>query len=297
MYFGNLFAFIAYTFGLTFIFSKTFSYHANGQLTQFPESFKFGSASASYQVEGAWDADGKGPNIWDDLCHQHPDYVNGRANGNDASKSYELYKEDVRLLKEAGMQFYRFSISWSRVMPKGDTATINEPGLRYYDNLINELIANGIEPMVTMYHWDLPSALQEWGGFTNPAIIDYFVDYANLLYSRYGDRVTKWLTFNEPSMVCDAGYGYGSFAPLIQSPGVGVYLCSHHLLIAHAKAYELYQAKYKRPNGKVGIVINCGMSWPKDSNSQQDKVAAETALQFSVSLLILKVSCEFILKS
>ena len=228
------------------------------------------------------------------MCHQHPDYVNGRANGNDAAKSYELYKEDVRLLKEAGMQFYRFSISWSRVMPRGDTANINEAGLRYYDNLINELIANGIEPMVTMYHWDLPSALQEWGGFTNPAIIDYFVDYAELLFRRYGDRVKKWLTFNEPSMICDAGYGEGSFAPLVHSPGVGVYLCSHHLLIAHAKTYDLYKDRFKRPDTKLGIVINCGMTWPKDSNRPQDYVAAETSLQFAVSFLIAKIFCFFL---
>ena len=170
-------------------------------------------------------------------------------------------------------------------MPRGDPSNINEAGLRYYDNLINELLANGIEPMVTMYHWDLPQALQNWGGFTNPDIVDYFVNYADLLFRRYGDRVKTWLTFNEPSMVCDAGYGEGFFAPLVNSPGVGVYICSHYLLIAHAKTYDLYQAKYKRADGKVGIVINCGMTWPKDSNRQQDREAANTALQFAVRFL------------
>ena len=250
------------------------------QLTEFPSYFKFGSATAAYQVEGAWNVDGKGESIWDRLTHTQPSFINKNDNGDEAAKSYEYYKEDVKALKDAGMDFYRFSISWARVMSNGDSSSINEAGLKYYDNLIDELLANEIEPMVTMYHWDLPQALQQWGGFTNPVIVDYFVSYAELLFRRYADRVKVWATFNEPILICDSGYSSMSMAPLVNSPGIGVYLCSHHLLIAHAKVYDLYQKKYKQPGAKIGIVINCGYTWPLDPTKQGDVNAAARQLQF-----------------
>lgn len=180
------------------------------------------------------------------------------------------------------MDFYRFSISWSRVMSSGDSGTINEAGLQYYDNLIDELLLNEIEPMITMFHWDLPQALQEIGGMTNPLIVNYFEDYADLVFARYSDRVKYWSTFNEPIIICQHGYGNPDRAPFVYAPGVGNYLCSHHLLIAHAKIYELFHSKYQKEGNKLGIVISCGFSFPLDPNNPDDVAAAERALQFSV---------------
>lgn len=185
------------------------------------------------------------------------------------------------------MNFYRFSISWSRVMPNGDTSKLNEAGLKYYDKLINELIANGIEPMVTMYHWDLPQPIQDLGGLTNPYIIKYFTYYAEVLLKRYGDRVKTWITFNEPMRICEDGYGIADKAPFTYSPGVGNYLCGHHLLIAHANVYQLYQDKYKRPDGKVGITLDCEFYFPKDSTNEAHIQAAYRALQFNVCFVLI----------
>ncbi|GLH16867.1 Myrosinase 1 [Gryllus bimaculatus] len=131
----------------------------------------------------------KGENIWDHMVHEHPEYIRDNATGDIADDSYHKYEEDVRLLAELGSDFYRFSISWARILPKGDLSQINQLGINYYDNLINELLDKGIEPLVTMYHWDLPQALQELGGWPNPILVDYFEDYARLLIETYGDRV------------------------------------------------------------------------------------------------------------
>lgn len=133
---------------------------------------------------------GRGESVWDDITHRYPEKVVDGLNGDVSANSYEFYKEDVKALVEAGMNFYRFSISWSRVLPTGDISSINELGLQYYDDLINELIRNKIEPMVTMYHWDLPQRLQQLGGMPNPIIVDYFEQYAKLLFERYADRVS-----------------------------------------------------------------------------------------------------------
>lgn len=178
------------------------------------------------------------------------------------------------------MQFYRFSISWSRVMPAGDKSNLNEPGLQYYDNLINELLANGIEPMVTMFHWDLPQPIQELGGMTNPEIVYYFTYYAEVLFARYGDRVKVWTTFNEPMIICENGYGIPDRAPYVYAPGVGNYLCGYHILLANAHVYDLYQRSFKREDGKVGIVMNTEYSWPKDPTNPADVEAAERAMEF-----------------
>lgn len=133
---------------------------------------------------------GRGESVWDDITHRFPEKVADRTNGDESANSYEFYKEDVKALVEAGVHFYRFSISWSRVLPTGDISSINELGLQYYDDLINELVKNKIEPMVTMYHWDMPQRLQSLGGMPNPLIVDYFEQYAKLLFERYSDRVS-----------------------------------------------------------------------------------------------------------
>ena len=224
---------------------------------------------------------GKGPSIWDDMTHNFPEKIADKSNGDVAADSYNLYKEDVQMLKNSSMQFYRFSIAWSRVMSDGDYSSINEAGLLYYDRLIGELLENGIEPVVTMYHWDLPSKLQNLGGFLNPKIVDYFVAYADVLFKRYATRVKIWTTFNEPQIICENGYATAERAPLVNLPGIGGYLCAHHIILAHARVYDLYQKNYKEALGKIGLVISCGFKMPKDPNNPAHIDAANRVLQFN----------------
>lgn len=179
------------------------------------------------------------------------------------------------------MDYYRFSIAWSRVLPNGDTSSINEKGIAYYDTIIDELLANGIEPMVTMYHYDLPQALQLFGGLTNPIIISYFEAYANLLFERFGDRVKYWITFNEPGDFCPAGYGDSVHAPGIDAHGVGEYLCAHNVLKAHAVVYHTYRKRFAdRFQGKIGITISSRFLYSATNNTYD----VDRAMQFGVRL-------------
>lgn len=177
------------------------------------------------------------------------------------------------------MDFYRFSIAWSRVLPTGDRTNVNENGINYYNKLIDTLLERNVQPMIAMYHFDLPSALQSFGGFSNVLIVDYFQDYADLLFDRFGDRVKYWVTFNEPAEFCVRGYGHDHHPPAINAHGIGEYLCVHNVLKAHAVAYHLYKEKFsERFNGKIGISLD-SMFFYSDSN---DNVTVDRALQFSV---------------
>jgi len=247
----------------------------------FPDDFLWGAASSAYQVEGAWNVDGKGESIWDHVCHTDPDRILDRSNGDVAANSYEFYKEDVRALKHVGFNYYRFSISWPRVLPDGSNTNINDAGLQYYNKLINELLANDIQPIVTIYHWDMPQQLQDIGGMVNPVIVDYFVQYARLLFDYFGDRVKIWNTFNEPNIFCDFGYGRMMAAPFVNSHGVGNYLCAYHVLLANAKVYRLYHDHYNiDKTGKIGPVFQSHYYWPKDPKKKEDVEAANKILQF-----------------
>lgn len=168
------------------------------------------------------------------------------------------------------MNFYRFSISWSRVLPDGDISSVNEAGIKYYNKLINKILEYGLEPVVTMYHYDLPQELQKYGGLTNSIVISYFESYANLLFERFGDRVKRWITFNEPSSFCLQGYGSGSAAPMVQASGIGEYLCGNNVLKSHATAYRLYKKRYADLfHGKVGITLN-SLFFYSDTNNTDD---------------------------
>ncbi|XP_047121961.1 myrosinase 1-like [Schistocerca piceifrons] len=222
---------------------------ARGQNATFPDDFLFAVSSAAYEIEGGWDADGKGVSIWDTLTHDNSQYINDGSNGDVASDSYHKYEEDVQLVRDLGVDIYRFSISWARVLPVGDVSQINQAGVDYYNNLIDLLIANGIQPMVTMYHYDLPQPLQLLGGWTNPVVAQYFREYARFLFQTFGDRVKWWVTFNEPTTIA---FGYSSTdtnAPAIGAHGFGDYTAAHCILRSHAMAYRLYDQQFRAAQG------------------------------------------------
>lgn len=249
---------------------------------EFPVTFRFGSASSAYQIEGAWNIDGKGESIWDHLTHTRPDLIADGQNADVAANSYYQYEDDIKALLATGADYYRFSISWPRIMPDGDISSLNEAGLAYYDRLIDSLLANGIEPMITMYHWDLPQRLQDLGGWTNSYIVDYFEQYARVLYARYANRVKQWITFNEPDLFCLFGYSAEIFAPMVRAPGVGEYQCGHNVLLANARAYHIYADGGYRAQfgGTVGISLHTNMTMPMNAASASDVEAADRSMQF-----------------
>jgi beta-galactosidase len=243
----------------------------------FPKDFVWGTATSSYQIEGAAVLDGKGPSIWDAFS-AIPGKTHNNETGAIACDHYHKYKEDIQLMKDMGVTAYRFSIAWSRIMPTGKE-TINEEGINFYNNLIDELLTAGITPWVTLYHWDLPLALQlEDDGWLGDSISDHFEKYANLCFERFGDRVKNWITLNEPWVVAILGYGQGIFAPGRMSKSEP-YLAAHNLILAHAKAVNSYRNKFSYQNGKIGITNNCDWREPL-TDSEEDKQAAERALEF-----------------
>lgn len=218
------------------------------KLDKFKEDFLWGSASAAYQVEGAYNIDGKGLSIWDTFT-ELPGTTYKGTNGKVAVDHYKRYKEDVALMKEMGLKSYRFSISWSRIYPEG-RGKENEKGLEFYDNLINELIANDIKPIITVYHWDLPQHLQDlYGGWESREIIDDFNNYCITLYKRYGDRVKYWITLNEQNVFILLGYKIGIHPPKVQDDK-RMLKANHIASLANAKAIESFRQYVS--NGMIG---------------------------------------------
>lgn len=223
---------------------------------------------------------GKSENIWDHMTHKNPCVITDCSNGDIAVDSYHLYKRDVEMMRELGLDFYRFSLSWTRILPTSFPDKINEAGVAYYNNLINEMLKYNIEPMITLYHWDLPQKLQEMGGWTNPYIVDWYADYARVAFELFGDRVKYWITMNEPREVCYQGYGTVTKAPMLDINGIAEYMCSKNLLLAHAKAYHIYDEEYRAAQGgKIFITFSAQYYIPDTEN---DIVAAEEANQFEV---------------
>ena len=184
----------------------------------FPDGFQWGVASAAYQVEGAVREDGRGLSIWDTFSHQ-PGRIHDGSNGDITCDHYHRYREDVALMRDLGVQTYRFSVSWPRVMPTG-RGPLNASGLAFYDRLVDELLANGIQPAVTLYHWDLPQSLQDLGGWANRDTAGWFADYAAAVIDRLGDRVTRWITLNEPYIFIMFGNSTGWMAPGIADDAI-----------------------------------------------------------------------------
>jgi len=248
----------------------------------FPDDFIWGAATAAYQIEGGWDEDGKGPNIWDTFTKVDGNIVDG-SSGDVACDSYHKYKEDVQLMKNLGIQSYRFSISWARILPSG-TGERNQAGIDYYNSLIDELIANNITPAVTLYHWDLPQALQDIGdGWLNPDVADWFEEYARVCFEEFGDRVKFWITLNEPKETSIQGHGTGTMAPGKKGIGTLTYIAAHNQIRAHARAYRLYHKEFAaEQKGKCGITLNIDWAEPRDPEKQEDLDASETSMQFNL---------------
>ncbi|KAI9116465.1 hypothetical protein K1719_012632 [Acacia pycnantha] len=270
--------------------AKPSRYSAPFNRTLFPRDFVFGAGSSSYQNEGAANIDGRGPSIWDTFTKHHPEKIVDHSTGDVAADFYHQYKTDIHLMKKVGLDSFRFSISWTRILPEG-RGKVNDLGVKFYNNVINELLANGVTPCVTLFHWDLPQVLEdEYGGFLSPKIVDDFKDYADFCFKTFGDRVKTWVTVNEPYVFIVSGYNGGSKAPGRCSKYVGnctagdsatePYLASHHLLLAHAATVRLYRTKYQATQkGKIGITLVTHWFKPK-SKTMADRVAANRALEF-----------------
>ena len=239
------------------------------QRNQFPQSFSWGAATAAYQIEGAWNEDGRGPCIWDTFAAL-PGKTSKGDSGAVACDHYHRWPQDVELLSQLGVDSYRFSISWSRVFPEG-TGASNPKGVAFYDRLIDGLLEKGIQPCATLYHWDLPQALQDRGGWGNRDVVSWFADYAEAQYGAFGDRVKTWYTHNEPWVVAWAGHSIGRHAPGLTDPKLAVQVC-HHLLLSHAAAIEVYRDS-RRGDGSIGAVLNLYPMVPA-SDSDDDAKAA-----------------------
>ncbi len=238
---------------------------------RFPRSFIWGAATASYQIEGAWNEDGKGLSIWDTFSH-NPGMVTNGDSGDVADDHYHRWKDDVALMKQLGLKAYRFSISWSRVLPDGE-GRVNEAGLGFYDRLVDELLDNDILPFVTLYHWDLPQALQDKGGWGARAITETFACYTEVIADRLGDRVKHWITLNEPHVFAYAGHYHGVHAPGMRDLQLANQV-SHHALLAHGRAVGILRAL--SPDAQVGITLNLSLPYPA-STLPADRLAARIA--------------------
>ncbi|KAJ0037374.1 hypothetical protein Pint_24091 [Pistacia integerrima] len=303
--------------------------------SSFPKDFIFGTASAAYQYEGAAKKGGRGPSIWDTFTHKYPGiyfYVNGSScciaeritdgsNGDVAVDFYHRYKEDVQIMKEMNTDAFRFSISWSRILPRKIiialhiilkvirirtmvrdsldhwsgklSGGVSKEGISFYNNLINQLQSTGLQPFVTIFHGDLPQALEdEYGGFLSPRIVDDFRDFAELCFKEFGDRVKHWITLNEPSMYSASGYDWGSGPPGRCSKWVNEacqagnsstepYVVGHNLILSHAAAVKRYRQKFLAiQKGKIGITLTSSWLIPF-SDSKPNVEAAKRALDFS----------------
>jgi len=248
----------------------------------FPENFMWGLATSAYQIEGGWDADGKGENTWDFWSHENngTNIADGK-NGDIACDSYNNYLSDVYLLKNIGANFYRFSLSWSRIVPTGRVLDgINRPGITYYNNLINALLDEGIVPFITLYHWDTPMGLQNDGGWLNETIVDHFADFSRVVFREFGDRVKWWLTFNEPHVFCLADWNYGLHEPW-EEPPEKPYICTHNVVKSHARTFRIYDTEFRpSQDGKLGITLNCDWSEPKNQSDPEHMAAMDRSMHF-----------------
>jgi len=247
---------------------------------KFPHHFLWGAATAAYQVEGAWNEDGKGESIWDRFSHTPGNVTNGDT-GDIACDHYHRYKDDIKLMRRLGLKAYRFSTSWPRVLPAG-RGPVNLRALDFYDRLVDVLLAANIEPFLTLYHWDLPQALQDEGGWLNRSTCYAFADYTALMVKCLGDRVKYWTTLNEPSVIMNSGFLTGEHAPGLQDVKAA-YQVGHNLMVAHGLAMQALRGA--DPSINAGIVLNL---WPVDpaTDSPADVSAANFAFERNEALFL-----------
>jgi beta-glucosidase len=246
----------------------------------FPPNFIWGASTAAYQIEGAWNVDGKGESIWDRFSHTPAKVLDGET-GDVACDHYHRYQDDIALMKRLGLKAYRFSTSWPRVLPNG-RGLVNERGLDFYDRLVDELLAANIQPFLTLYHWDLPQALQDESGWENRKVAHAFADYAALVVKRLGDRVKYWTTFNEPKAASLEGNLTGRHAPGFQDMKIAAQV-RHHMLVAHGLAVQTIRAIDS--DLRIGIVLDQWGSEPA-SDSPEDVTAAEAAWRINETFFL-----------
>uniref|UniRef100_A0A2H8TJA5 Lactase-phlorizin hydrolase n=1 Tax=Melanaphis sacchari TaxID=742174 RepID=A0A2H8TJA5_9HEMI len=286
---------------------------------KFSDEFLIGTGSSAYQIEGAWQADDKSPSIWDHYFHNKKilpknailklteekekfnDFHKGIVidqidlsdpsqflNGDIACDSYNKLEEDIKNLVDLKVNTYRFSISWPRVLPNGDDRKVNDAGVKYYQSLIQNLLDNNITPVVTMYHWDLPNCLQDLGGWANPNIIEYFVNYACFLFKTFGSQVKIWTTINEPRLVAHA-YGSENMAPSVGElfNGIADYMVVRNLLLAHGSVYKKYKVEYyPQQQGEISSLCFDTAWYFPETNTDEDKKAAKRARDFDLGMFI-----------
>ncbi|MGP3968345.1 GH1 family beta-glucosidase [Streptomyces sp. 6N223] len=234
----------------------------------FPSDFLFGTATSAFQIEGAWNEDGKGPSIWDTFGHT-PGKVYRDVPADVAADHYHRYREDIALLRELGVGSYRFSMSWPRILPEG-TGRVNRAGLDFYRRLVDELLEAGISPLATLYHWDLPQALEDRGGWANRDIALWFRDYAALVFEEFAGLVPRWATLNEPISMW-VGYGMGTFAPGHADPRLGKQ-AMHNALLAHGEAVRAFRER-DAPGAEIGIVVDIWKRHPATDNPADQALA------------------------
>ena len=239
----------------------------------FPKNFIWGTATASFQIEGAWDEDGKSPSNWDEFCEQ-PDAISDHSNGRIACDHYHRFREDVALMAAHGIRNYRFSVSWPRILPEG-TGKVNEAGVAFYNQLIDCLLENGIRPWMTIYHWDMPACLEKKGGWVSEQMPDWFAEYTGVLADRFGDRVKDFFTINEPQCIIGLGYMTGGFAPGLKLGLKEQVTACHNLLKSHGRACQVLREKVK--DVRIGYAPCGGVVIPKDENNPADVEAARKA--------------------
>lgn len=239
----------------------------------FSKDFLWGTATASYQIEGAWNEDGKGPSIWDDLTHDREGFIEDGGTGDVACDHYHRFREDIALMAQMGIRNYRFSISWPRVLPEG-TGKVNEAGLKFYSDMVDCMLENGIRPFCTLYHWDLPRAIHERGAWNNEQMVEWFSEYVTLIAKTLGDRVKDYFTINEPQCILGLGYDRVEHAPAVKMGKRDLVRMSHILLKCHGQAAKILRELV--PDVHIGYAP-CANPMVPCTNSQQDIDAARKA--------------------
>lgn len=238
-------------------------------MIRFPENFEWGVATAAYQIEGGWQEDGKGEGIWDRFSHT-PGRIWDGTTGDVACDFYHRYEEDIELAARMGIQVFRMSVAWARVIPHG-TGEISEKGIEFYRKVLKCLKKHGIKAAVTIYHWDLPQALQDRGGWGNREIVEWYTEYARLLFNRLGDLVDYWITLNEPYVIAFAGYWTGEHAPGYRDYSLALRVV-HHLLLSHGAAVKAYREEGL--DAPIGITLNMSTFYPQNPEDKRDVEAA-----------------------